>query len=97
MPRKTRTDARRPPLSRDKVLRTALKMADRGGIDSHLDAQARPALKVEAMSLYNHVANKEAILDGLVELVAGEIDVPTIGGDWRDSIAPPRPPRRTRP
>jgi len=68
------------------VLRTALKMADRGGIDSISMRKLAQALKVEAMSLYNHVANKEAILDGLVELVAGEIDVPSIGGDWRDSM-----------
>ena len=44
------------------------------------------ALGVEAMSLYNHVANKEAILDGLVEEVVGELDVPTLEGDWRAAM-----------
>ncbi|MBS1151617.1 MAG: tetR, partial [Myxococcaceae bacterium] len=44
------------------------------------------ALKVEAMSLYNHVAGKEEILDGLVELVASEIEVPRPGGDWRAAM-----------
>jgi AcrR family transcriptional regulator len=77
---------RRAPLSREKVLRAALRMADEGGLDSLSMRNLARALKVEAMSLYNHVANKEQILDGLVELVAGEIDVPAIGGDWRAAM-----------
>lgn len=40
-------------------------------------------LGVEAMSLYHHLANKEAVLDGIAELVVGEIEVPTVGGDWK--------------
>jgi hypothetical protein len=43
-------------------------------------------LKVEAMSLYNHVAGKEDILDGIVDLVAGELELPTAGGDWRAAM-----------
>ena len=43
-------------------------------------------LGVEAMSLYNHVANKEDLLDGMVEHVVAEIDLPAIGGDWRDGL-----------
>lgn len=78
--------ARRTPLSPEKVLRAALRMADRGGIESLSMRKLAQSLKVEAMSLYNHVANKEDILDGLVELVASEIDVPSIGGDWRAAM-----------
>jgi AcrR family transcriptional regulator len=78
--------ARRPPLSREKVLHAALRMVDTGGIESLSMRNLAQTLKVEAMSLYNHVANKEAILDGLVELVAGEIELPPIGGDWRAAM-----------
>lgn len=78
--------ARRAPLSPEKVLRAALRMADKDGIESLSMRKLAQSLKVEAMSLYNHVANKEDILDGLVELVASEIDVPSIGGDWRAAM-----------
>jgi len=78
-----RPPARRAPLDRTKVLRAALQMTDKGGIESLSMRKLAQALKVEAMSLYNHVANKEDILDGLVELVVSEIDLPAIGGDWR--------------
>ena len=84
MTKKTRRGAaRRTPLDRAKVLRAALQMADKGGIESLSMRKLAQALKVEAMSLYNHVASKEDILDGLVELVASEIDVPSIGGAWK--------------
>jgi AcrR family transcriptional regulator len=61
-------------------------MADEGGLESLSMRNLAQALKVEAMSLYNHVANKESILDGLVELVVSEIDVPELGGDWRAAM-----------
>jgi AcrR family transcriptional regulator len=82
-PRKPRA---RAPLTHAKVLGTALQMADKHGIESLSMRNLAQALKVEAMSLYNHVASKEAILDGLVELVVGEIDVPAIGGDWKATM-----------
>jgi AcrR family transcriptional regulator len=44
------------------------------------------AMKVEAMSLYNHIAGKDDLLNGLVEMVAGEIEVPAIYGDWRTTM-----------
>jgi AcrR family transcriptional regulator len=87
MARKARKPpARRTPLDRSKVLQAALRMADRSGIESLSMRNLAAALKVEAMSLYNHVAGKEDILDGLVELVAAEIDVPTLGGDWKAAM-----------
>ncbi len=68
------------------MLRAALQMADKGGLESLSMRKLAEAVKVEAMSLYNHVASKEDILDGLVELVASEIEVPSIGGDWRAAM-----------
>jgi AcrR family transcriptional regulator len=87
MARKTaKKAARRAPLSPEKVLRAALRMADKDGLESLSMRKLAQSLKVEAMSLYNHVASKEEILDGLVELVASEIEVPSIGGDWRAAM-----------
>ncbi len=77
---------RRKLLSREKVLGAALEMADAGGIESLSMRNLAQTLKVEAMSLYNHVSNKEAILDGLVELVVSEIGVPAVGDDWRTTM-----------
>jgi AcrR family transcriptional regulator len=79
----------RAPLSRERVLTTALRMADKAGsIESLSMRTLAQALKVEAMSLYNHVDGKRAILEGLVDLVAGEIELPAIseGGDWRQAM-----------
>lgn len=86
MATKARTRARRTPLDRTRVLRAALQMADRGGIDALSMRKLAHALKVEAMSLYNHVANKEDILDGLVELVVSEIEIPKVGGAWKAAM-----------
>jgi AcrR family transcriptional regulator len=65
------------------VLRAAIAMADAGGIEALTMRRLGRELGVEAMSLYNHVANKEEIVDGIVDLVFGEIDLPSGGGDWR--------------
>lgn len=78
--------ARKTPLTRTKVLRTALRLADKGGIEGLSMRKLASALKVEAMSLYNHVANKDDLLEGLVELVVAEVHVPVIGGDWREQM-----------
>ena len=64
----------RIPLSRDRVLRAAIIVADQGGIESLTMRKLAEALGVEAMSLYYHVANKEALLDGVVEAIVGEIE-----------------------
>ncbi|MFO0750558.1 MAG: TetR/AcrR family transcriptional regulator C-terminal domain-containing protein [Myxococcota bacterium] len=79
--------AKRAPLSADKVLRTALRMVDKDGLGALSMRNLAAALKVEAMSLYNHVTNKEHILDGLVELVVSEIELPDpAAGDWRATM-----------
>ncbi|HET8936789.1 MAG TPA: TetR/AcrR family transcriptional regulator [Polyangiales bacterium] len=71
------------PLSRERILQTALQLADRGGLDSISMRKLAQALGVEAMSLYNHVSSKDDVLDGIADLVVSEIEVPEIGGDWR--------------
>jgi AcrR family transcriptional regulator len=76
----------RAPLTKERVLAAALKVADKEGLEGLSMRTLAAALKVEAMSLYNHVEGKEAILDGLVDLVAGEIDVPRPGGDWKAAM-----------
>ena len=81
-----RSPGRRAPLDRATVLRAALRMADKDGLESLSMRRLAQTLKVEAMSLYNHVASKDDILDGLVELVVGEIDVPAIGGAWKAAM-----------
>lgn len=87
MPKKTRKKAvDRLPLSRERVMAEALRMVDEGGLDVLSMRNLAQALQVEAMSLYNHVQNKEHILDGLVELVVSEIEVPTPCGDWRSAM-----------
>lgn len=77
---------KRAPLSPEKVLAMALRIVDKKGIESLSMRNLAQALKVEAMSLYNHVPGKERLLDGLVELVVGELDLPTLGGDWRSAM-----------
>jgi AcrR family transcriptional regulator len=74
------------PLTRERVLAAALEMADHEGIEGLSMRNLAAKLKVEAMSLYNHVDGKEGILDGLVDLVAGEIELPRGGGDWREAM-----------
>jgi AcrR family transcriptional regulator len=75
------------PLSRERVLKAALELADGGGFHSLSMRKVAAKLRVEAMSLYNHVANKEDIIDGLVDIVFSEIEVPEPGSvDWRTAM-----------
>ncbi len=76
----------RLPLTRDRVLRTALELADRDGIDSLSMRKLGRELGVEAMSLYNHITDKDDLLDGLADIVVGEIEVPSIGDDWKAAM-----------
>ena len=87
MATKTDSDSRaRVPLTRERVLRAAMTLADEGGIESLSMRKLGLALGVEAMSLYNHVANKDEILDGIVDFVAGEVEVPATEGDWKAAV-----------
>ena len=76
----------RAPLSRERVLRAALVLADMGGIESLTMRKIGQELHVEAMSLYNHVANKDDILDGIVDLVFSEIALPSERADWKTAM-----------
>ena len=87
MAKQARPAARhRPPLTRERVLRAAIGLADRGGIESLSMRNLGERLGVEAMSLYNHVRNKEDMLDGMVDVVFSEIDLPPSGADWRTAM-----------
>lgn len=78
-----RTTPKRAPLNRDRVLRAALELADEGGIGALTMLQLGRRLGVEAMSLYRHVRNKDDILDGMVDLVFAEIELPADRSNWR--------------
>jgi AcrR family transcriptional regulator len=73
----------RAPLTKERVLEAAMELADRGGLAALSMRKLGQALGVEAMALYYHFANKERVLDGIVDLVFGEIDLPVAGEDWR--------------
>jgi len=76
----------RAPLSRERVLRAAIDLADEAGIDALSMRRLGQALGVEAMSLYNHVANKEDILNGIVDLVVSDFELPSAGADWKAAL-----------
>jgi len=83
----------RIPLTRERVLHAAVDLADRDGIESLTMRNLAHAVGVEAMSLYYHVANKEAVLDGVVDVVVGEINeaMTTVDGldakdDWKTAM-----------
>ncbi|WP_371649091.1 MULTISPECIES: TetR/AcrR family transcriptional regulator [unclassified Streptomyces] len=78
--------APRPPLTRDRVLRTAVALADTGGIESLTMRKLGVELGVEAMSLYRHVANKVDLLDGMIDSVFAEIDLPCGKAGWRTAM-----------
>lgn len=73
-------------MNRERVLRTALALADKGGSEALTMRKLGQALGVEAMSLYNHVADKEELLDDLVDVVFSEIDWACEGRDWRTAM-----------
>ena len=73
----------RRPLTRDRIVAAAIEMADVDGIGSLTMRGLAAHLGFEVMSLYNHVANKEDLLDAMVDVVAGEIEEPTPDVPWR--------------
>lgn len=74
------------PLSHDFIVRHAIELADAEGIDALSMRRLARTCGVEAMSLYNHVANKDALLDAMLEAVVQEIHVPIPGSNWRDAM-----------
>jgi AcrR family transcriptional regulator len=73
-------------LTRERVLQAALRLADQGGIESLSMRKLGQELGVEAMAVYYHLANKDEVLDGIVDLVFAEIDLPVIGADWKTAM-----------
>jgi AcrR family transcriptional regulator len=78
--------AARVPLSRDRVIRAAIDLADAGGLDSLSMRKLAKTLGVEAMTLYYYVARKEDILEGIAEVISGEIEAPAAGTDWKAAL-----------
>lgn len=80
-----RPPERRERLTRDRVLRAAVEMADASGIEKLTMRALAQSLGVEAMSLYYHVKNKDDILDGMIDVIIAEVDVPVPGDDWKSA------------
>lgn len=78
--------ATREPLSRGRVLAAAMTLADEDGIGALSMRRLGQRLEVEAMSLYHHVANKEDLLGGMLDLVVGEIELPPEDAHWKVAI-----------
>ncbi|MEM9071811.1 MAG: TetR/AcrR family transcriptional regulator [Myxococcota bacterium] len=76
----------RTPLQRDAILTAAIRLADAQGIEALSMRRLGREVGVEAMSLYNHVANKDDVLDGIVDLIVGEIEVPSLREDWKAAM-----------
>ncbi|MFN8512290.1 MAG: TetR/AcrR family transcriptional regulator [Thermomicrobiales bacterium] len=77
---------RRLPLTRERILSAASDLADAGGIATLTMRKLGQALGVEAMSLYNHVANKDDLLNGMVDLVFDEVGLPPGDIDWKEAM-----------
>jgi AcrR family transcriptional regulator len=84
MPKQPNT--RRTPLSRARVLAAAVALADEAGLEAFSMRGLAQELGVVPMALYKHVANKDALLDGMVDIVFGEIELPSGDLDWRSAM-----------
>jgi AcrR family transcriptional regulator len=73
-------------LSKQRVLRAAVALADAGGVEALSMRKLAQQLGVVPMALYKHVANKDELLDGMVDVVVSEIDPPLSGTDWKTAI-----------
>ena len=74
------------PLSRERILDQALEIADAYGLDALSMRNLAASLGVQAMSLYNHIQNKDELIDGISDLVIQEFAVPKAGGDWKEEM-----------
>ncbi|MFB6718854.1 TetR/AcrR family transcriptional regulator C-terminal domain-containing protein [Kribbella sp. NPDC056345] len=74
------------PLNRERVLRAAIALADRDGLEALSMRKLGNELGIEAMSLYNHVKNKSDLLDAIVDLVLTDIEVPPAGTPWKEAM-----------
>jgi AcrR family transcriptional regulator len=76
----------REPLTRERILRAAVALADEGGVESLSMRRLAQELGVVPMALYKHVANKDELLDGMVDAVVAEIDPPIEGAEWKRTM-----------
>ena len=76
----------RTPLNRERVVRAAVALADDAGLEALSMRKLGQRLGVEAMSLYNHVANKDDLLGGMIDVVFSEIDLPVADVGWRTAM-----------
>ncbi|WP_062303861.1 TetR/AcrR family transcriptional regulator [Demequina subtropica] len=82
----TRQDVRKPRLSRERVLAAAMELADRDGIEALTIRALADHLGTKPMSIYHHVAGKEVLLDGMVDIVFSEIEKPPAELEWREAL-----------
>lgn len=80
------TPPSRAPLTRDRVLRAAIELADAGGVASITMRSLGRSLGVEAMSLYHHVASKDDLLDAISDAIVREIELPATDAEWRVAL-----------
>jgi AcrR family transcriptional regulator len=83
---KPEANAPRDPLTKERVLQAAIQVADQDGLGALTMRRLGKDLGFEAMAIYKHVANKEEILEGMLEQVVGRIEVPEDGADWKDAM-----------
>ena len=83
---RTPSTGARTPLTRERVLREAIRLADADGVDALSMRRLGQALGVEAMSLYHHVANKADLMDGILDVVTEEIELPEPGSAWKPAL-----------
>ena len=76
----------REPLSRERILRTAVALADHGGVEAASMRKIAQELGVVPMALYKHVANKDELLNGMIDVVVGEIDPPATDVGWKTAV-----------
>src|SRR3954454_7981443 len=82
----TEPSATRAPLSRERVLETAIALADQHGLEAFSMRKLADELGVAAMSLYHHVPNKDQWLDAMIDLVFSEIELPSTDDDWQAAM-----------
>src|ERR671911_2919977 len=86
MERPKRATMARDPLSKERVLHTAVQLADRGGLESLTMRKLADELGVGAMSLYYYVPNKDELITGMVDIVFSEIELPATDLDWKTAM-----------
>ncbi|MDW3177411.1 MAG: TetR/AcrR family transcriptional regulator [Acidimicrobiia bacterium] len=85
-PKTAEATSSRAPLTRDRVLEGAIALADDVGMDAFTIRKLATAIDVKPMTIYHHVPNKEAIIDGMVDLIFTEIELPPTDIDWKEAM-----------